>query len=49
MAMATWRGTGRCAGSPTPSVYPRDGATAEMHLGIADHGLYEAEARRRLP
>ena len=31
------------------AVYPRDGATPEMLLGAADHGLYEAKARRRLP
>ena len=29
------------------AVYPRDGATAEMLLGAADHGLYEAKARPR--
>lgn len=28
------------------AMYPRDGATAEMLLGAADRGLYEAKARR---
>jgi diguanylate cyclase (GGDEF)-like protein len=28
------------------AVYPRDGATPELLLGTADHGLYQAKARR---